>query len=127
MKFLLASILPFAMALPVFANPGVLQGLVEYSPGTGKIGVRVSPSGKVMRVSPRSPAAKVGIMCGDKIIAADGKPGAVGRIHGTPGTTVDLTVKRGEQEFNYEVERVNEHLLIPYDGNPDVAETGNTD
>jgi C-terminal processing protease CtpA/Prc len=127
MKSFLASILSLAMALPVAANTGILQGIVDYSPGVGKIGVRVSPSGRVMRVSPRSPAAKAGIMTGDKIIAADGKASPVGRIHGEPGTTVDLTVKRGETEFTCEVERVNEHLLVPYDGHQNVADTGSTD
>ena len=114
MKSLVALLLLAGLALPATAYTGVLEGIIQYSPGVGKIGVRVSPSGRVMRVSPGSPAEIAGLAVGDKIIAADGKPGAVGRIHGDQGTAVVLTIKRGELEITRQVERVNEHLLAPY-------------
>ena len=101
-------------SFPALAQHSVLQGLVEYSPGQGRIGVRVSPGGRVMRVRPQSPAERCGIVIGDKIIKADGKDYPVGRIHGQAGTTVELTIKRGENIFVRQIERVNEHLLSPY-------------
>jgi C-terminal processing protease CtpA/Prc len=103
-------------SLPALASDVVLQGQVKYSPGSGMIGVRVAPSGRVARVRPGSPADRCGISPGDKIVCVDGRSDVVGRIHGMPGTTVLLTIKRGEEEFVREVERVNEHTLLPYNG-----------
>jgi len=84
-------------------------------PGDGLIGVRVAPSGRVARVRPGSPADRCGISKGDKIVCVDGRTDVVGRIHGKPGTSVLLTVRRGEEEFVREVQRVNQHALAPYD------------
>jgi len=103
------------------ANATALVGMVEFSPGTGKIGVQVSPSGKVTRVHPQSPAERCGLLPGDKIISVDGKGGNVGHIHGSIGSTVTLTIQRGGEQIVREVERINEHLIQPYNGSSDAA------
>lgn len=95
------------------AKAVVLVGMVQFDPGTGKIGVQVNPGGKVVRVHPQSPAEKCGLMPGDKIIMVDGKNGDVSHIHGAVGSTVTLTIVRGGEQIVREVERINEHMIQP--------------
>ncbi len=66
----------------------------------------------VMRPLGNSPSEAAGIKANDLIVGVDGKSiigedynEAVNRILGEPGTTVDLTVIRGETELQFTVER----------------------
>ncbi len=63
-------------------------------------------------VVPESGAAAAGIVVGDAIVALDGVPitklgidGAVGRIRGTVGTKISVSIRRGEQVVVLVVER----------------------
>ncbi len=63
-------------------------------------------------VMPESGAAGAGIVAGDRVIAVDGAPietlgmdGAVSRIRGVAGTTVSVTLRRGDQEVELVVAR----------------------
>lgn len=94
----------FAFVWP--ANATILYGVVQYRNVEGRIGVRISHSGKVARVHPGSPAAEAGLKEGDVITAVDGRRGAVEHIHGIPGTVVSLTVQRADQELTFDVPRV---------------------
>jgi membrane-associated protease RseP (regulator of RpoE activity) len=121
MKNLISLVIAILISAGCVAQAGVLVGMVEFDPGTGKIGVQVSPGGKVVRVHPRSPAEQSGLLPGDKIISVDGKQGDFRHIHGTVGTTVTLMIERGGEQIVREVERINEHLIQPYNINSQAA------
>jgi predicted metalloprotease with PDZ domain len=106
------------------ANALTLEGSVEqtdifhkrgfwarlFSVNEGRIGVRISSSsGLVGFVHPGSPAEKVGLQKNDKVVLVDGKKHNVDRISGDPGTIVHLDVRRGDEEFAVDVERVDYH------------------
>jgi RNA polymerase sigma factor (sigma-70 family) len=79
------------------------------------IGVQLSPDGDALRVDrviPDGGAAVAGIVAGDHILAVDGAPaaplgvqGAVLKIRGVVGTTVAITLRRGDQTLLLVVER----------------------
>jgi Carboxypeptidase regulatory-like domain/PDZ domain len=79
------------------------------------IGAQLAAQGDALEVGavyPGSGAAAAGIVAGDLIIAIDGVPvtqlgldGAVARIRGVVGTTVAVTLRRGEQAVVLVVER----------------------
>lgn len=81
----------------------------------GGLGVEILPIDLGIRViSPMedSPAQKAGLKAGDLIIAVEGEPisrtniiKAVQNIRGTPGTSVLLTIKRGDNVFDVSVKR----------------------
>ncbi|GHU67183.1 peptidase S41 [Clostridia bacterium] len=72
----------------------------------------------IVRVFPQSPAEKIGIRSGDKIIQVDDLSvtafemnKAVEIMRGGPaGTTVEVTVRRGEEEILFTVERGEIHM-----------------
>jgi S1-C subfamily serine protease len=121
MRNLILLAIVLLMSTGCAAQAGVLVGMVDFDPGTGKIGVQVSPGGKVVRVHPRSPAEQCGLLPGDKIISVDGRQGDFGHIHGTVGTTVTLMIERGGEQIVREIERINEHLIQPYNINSQTA------
>ncbi|HEY9716177.1 MAG TPA: PDZ domain-containing protein [Trichormus sp.] len=121
MKNLILLVIAILISAGCVAKAGVLVGMVEFDPGTGKIGVQVSPGGKVVRVHPQSPAQECGLLPGDKIISVDGRQGDYGHIHGTVGTTVTLMIQRGGEQIVRDVERINEHLIQPYNINSQTA------
>ncbi|MBL9015944.1 MAG: sigma-70 family RNA polymerase sigma factor [Myxococcales bacterium] len=79
------------------------------------IGTKLAADGDALRVDgvfPGSGAEAAGIVVGDRLIAVDGLPvtqlgldGAVSKIRGTVGTTVAVTVRRGEKAVTLVVER----------------------
>ena len=70
------------------------------------IGVKLTPDGNALRVDlviPNSSAAAAGIVVGDRVVAVDGVAttelgvdGAVSKIRGVEGTTVAITLARGD-------------------------------
>ena len=91
------------------ADALTLAGGVSKSGGdseVGRIGVRISWTGRVDRVLSGSPAANAGLLKDDKVKSVDGRPYKPGRISGQPGTSVLLDVKRSRQSFQVAVERV---------------------
>lgn len=96
----------------------------------GGIGVEVYPSDGGVRVISAiddMPAAKAGLQPGDLIIAVDDKPTygmsyseIISSMHGRPGTTLNITVQRGENEIIFPITRstvvVNPVKLIVKDG-----------
>ncbi len=90
------------------ADATTLIGMVQYRHAEGRIGVRINHSGRVFKVHSKSPADIVGIRPGDVITSVDGKrSGFVGKIHGTPGTIANLTVRRDHEELAFQVPRVD--------------------
>ncbi len=79
------------------------------------IGAQVEQrDGQIVIIAPLdgSPAAAAGLQAGDIVVAADsvqleglGFLEAIGKIRGPQGTTVTLTIKRGEAEFDVKVKR----------------------
>src|SRR5262249_50214464 len=79
------------------------------------IGAALAADGDALRVNqvfPGSGAVTAGIVAGDHIIAVDGLPvgplgldGAIAKIRGVVGTTVALTLRRGDQTVQLVVER----------------------
>jgi RNA polymerase sigma factor (sigma-70 family) len=79
------------------------------------IGAALSADGDALRVNrvfPGSGAEAAGIVVGDHLTAVDGLPvgplgleGAIAKIRGVVGTTVALTVRRGDQTLQLVVER----------------------
>lgn len=79
------------------------------------IGVALSAGGDALhvdRVIAGSGAEAAGIVVGDQVIAVDGSPvaplgvdGAVARIRGAAGTTVAITLRRGDQTVQLVVQR----------------------
>ena len=66
----------------------------------------------ILKVEELGPAAEAGILAGDKIIAISGQSAAGmtttdagALVKGEEGTTVDITVARGEEELTFTVER----------------------
>lgn len=81
----------------------------------GGLGIDISSEdGVVIVVSPLdgTPAARAGILAGDKIIGLDGENivglslnEAVRRMRGEPGAPIDLTVRRGDETFDVTIVR----------------------
>lgn len=79
------------------------------------IGVKLAADGDALRVDmvvPESGAQAAGIVVGDMVVAVDGQPitslgidGAVGRIRGVAGTTISVSVRRGDTVVPLVVER----------------------
>ena len=81
------------------------------------IGVYISPTSDddyITIIAPieGSPAGKAGIKAGDKIVKVDGNnvytddsDKAISMIKGKAGTTVKLTIKRGNEEFDIDIKR----------------------
>ena len=81
------------------------------------IGVYISPTSDddyITIIAPieGSPAEKAGIKAGDKIVKVDGNnvytddsDKAISMIKGKAGTTVKLTIKRGNEEFDIDIKR----------------------
>ena len=79
------------------------------------IGTALSADGDALRVNqvfPGSGAEAAGIVVGDHVTAIDGVPvgplgieGAIARIRGVAGTTVSVTLRRGDQTLQLVVER----------------------
>lgn len=82
-----------------------LEGGVEKTDVEGRIGVRISCTGKIAKVHPGSPADEVGLQKNDTVVTVDGRKHAISEISGEPGTQVTLHVKRKGQRFVVAVER----------------------
>lgn len=91
----------------VAAQIAEARGQLQY----GGIGVSVrtvDEGGLITRVVPGGPADQAGILPRDLIVAVNGIPfndpeafgpeGAIGAVRGLPGTSVRLTIKRGDEE-----------------------------
>lgn len=101
-----------------FRNPDELE---DYNADMGGsfvgIGVSVVRNNltntvQIVGTEPDSPARKAGIQADDYIVAVDGElvseigaAAAVDKIKGEIGTSVSVTVKRGEEEITFEMER----------------------
>jgi len=107
-------------------GPGVVTGPIEIAlrpvaPGEQPrtdlvgIGVGIAPRGDALVVTALAPgggAAEAGLAPGDAILKVDGRPvselgfgGAVSAIRGAEGTTVLLSIRRGEATFDVRVPR----------------------
>lgn len=73
---------------------------------------------QLTQVFPNTPSAKAGLKAGDCIIAIDGESvveleatECAKRMKGTPGTSVDITIKRGDSTFTLSLTR--EKITVP--------------
>lgn len=107
MKFLFALLMTLIFLQAVPANASTLVGGIQYRDVEGRIGVRINHYGRVHKVHANSPAETAGIQKGDVITSVNGlRKGFVGKIHGTPGTVANLTVRRAGEELAFSVIRV---------------------
>ena len=97
------------------------------------IGIGVVQDGddiSVMAVFEDSPAAEAGIEYGDVIPKVDGKTPAdvdeaIEMISGDPGTPVTVTVRRGEEEIEFRMNRVKiDHNSVEYNKVDGTEDTG---
>ncbi len=93
------------------AEAGLLESDIEGK--FGGVGLEVAEKeGKIVVVSPidSAPAYKAGLKSGDVIVKIDSKPvlnlmDSTMRMRGKPGTSVEITVKRGGRELTFSVVR----------------------
>lgn len=101
-----------------FMNPEEFKNMqIDTSGELTGVGIQLSKDEKTKElvvISPieDSPAFKAGILARDVIVKIDGKTTqgmdvnqAVTLIRGKPGTNVNITVKRGQKEINYDLVR----------------------
>lgn len=79
------------------------------------IGVGLAPRGEVLvvtAVAPGGGAAEAGILVGDQVVRVEGQPvtelgfgGAVNAIRGAEGTSVLLSIRRGDRTFDVRIAR----------------------
>lgn len=107
-----------------FFPPEEAKAFAEQVSGNfGGVGMEIGIKDKMIVVVapiPNSPAEKVGMVTGDKIVAIDGKPTdgfsveqAVRMIRGEKGTTVKLTVLRGTSVEPIVVSIVRDTISVP--------------
>jgi S1-C subfamily serine protease len=77
----------------------------------GRVGIRINTAGNIEYVHPGSPAESAGLLAKDTVVSVDGRQHAVEDISGEPGSTVHLEVRRGDDQFPVDVERVDCHLI----------------
>ncbi|MFW6022262.1 MAG: S41 family peptidase [Halanaerobiaceae bacterium] len=94
---------------------------VEYEGHFGGIGIVITPDLTIISPIKGTPAERVGIQSGDKIIAIEGEPTelmtqkeAVDLMRGEPGTEIDITVDREGQEDVIEFNITREDIEVPY-------------
>ncbi|WP_051341088.1 S41 family peptidase [Azospirillum halopraeferens] len=99
-----------------YLDPGAVERSRSTMNGAfAGIGIQLAmPAGRltVAAPMPESPAARAGILAGDRILAADGAAlaglsveQAVERLRGAPGTPVTLRLERDGKAFNVTLER----------------------
>lgn len=92
---------------------------IESSGEYSGIGIKITVIGKevvIVAVAPGEPGERAGIEFEDVILAVNGQPvsdslEAARLVRGPAGTTVDLTIKRGNDVFDVTIERTD--ILIP--------------
>jgi C-terminal processing protease CtpA/Prc len=89
------------------AQSMTLVGGCEKTDVEGRIGVRISMTGRISKVRKGSPAEAAGLRRDDYVILVDGKKHAAREICGEPGTVVQLEVKRGFRRFQVAVQRTD--------------------
>jgi C-terminal processing protease CtpA/Prc len=102
-KLVLAVVTGIFLTAP--AQSVTLVGGVQKDDTEGRIGIRVSTGGDIIRVHPGSPAEQAGLRPHDTVISVDGRHNAVRQIAGEPGTVVQLDVRRGMRRFQIAVRR----------------------
>ena len=113
-----------------FLDPAGMRDLRISTEGSfGGIGIQIDiRDGWLTVISPMAgtPAAKLGILAGDRIIKIEGvstkgstTEGAIGKLRGEPGTVVNITIARegAAEPFDFAVTRARIELeSIPYAG-----------
>ncbi|HDZ59332.1 MAG TPA: S41 family peptidase [Actinobacteria bacterium] len=107
-----------------YMSPEDYQDYIEHHQEGAYVGVGIllePKDGRLIVVQPleNSPADEAGILAGDEVIGIDGElvagrvdGEAAAMIRGKVGTTVVLTIKRGEEEFDVSLERRELELPI---------------
>lgn len=100
-----------------YLNEEAFSSLQEATEGTfGGLGIEINQTAdkEIEIISPieDSPAARAGIMPGDVIVKVNGEvlsglplSEVVKQLRGDPGSTIELTVRRGEEEIDFSMER----------------------
>jgi C-terminal processing protease CtpA/Prc len=88
----------------------VLSGKVSTTRVEGRVGIQIDyKTGLIGHVYFYSPARAVGLRKGDIVLEVDGEKGTDKNrheIHGDPGSTVTLKIRRRQEEFTVRIERV---------------------
>lgn len=95
-----------------------LRGGVIFSNVKGMIGARINNHGVVSCVRYRSPAQLNGLRPGDKIVMVDFARFDLGRIKGSPGERVVLTIERAGKILELEIKYADARA-IDYATDPD--------
>jgi membrane-associated protease RseP (regulator of RpoE activity) len=84
----------------------------ESSDNSGKVGLRLGLSGIIVELVQNMPASTAGIHVGDRLLQIDGMvipsdnfDAVLSMLHGTPGTKVELTVQRDNQNLVFKLTR----------------------
>lgn len=91
---------------------GMAAAAETTAPLRGAVGMKLNlDTGEILAVHPDSPAARVGLRVGDRVIAVDGRPlseldDVVEAIAGRVGSVVRLSVVRGAETNEYALTRV---------------------
>ena len=100
-----------------YLNEEAFSSLQEATEGAfGGLGIEINQTAdkEIEIISPieDSPAARAGIMPGDVIVKVNGEElsslplsEVVKQLRGDPGSTIELTVRRGEEEIDFSMER----------------------
>ncbi len=100
-----------------YLNEEAFASLQEATEGTfGGLGIEINETAnkEIEIISPieDSPAARAGVMPGDVIVKVNGEAlselplnEVVKQLRGEPGSTIELTVRRGDEEIDFSIER----------------------
>ncbi len=93
----------------------------EYEGHFGGIGIVITPDLTIVSPIKGTPGERVGLQSGDRIIAIESQATedmsqkeAVDIMRGEPGTPINITIKREEQEEPLKFEIIREDIQIPY-------------
>jgi carboxyl-terminal processing protease len=108
----LASLDPYSRYLDPRA---FIQQRASITGSFGGLGLQVELADKLVRVTaaiPNTPAARAGLQAGDLIIRLDDQPvdgmtlaDAVAKMRGEPGTPIELTIRRAQEEISVSLVR----------------------
>ena len=98
-----------------YLNEEAFASLQEATEGTfGGLGIEINETAnkEIEIISPieDSPAARAGVMPGDVIVKVNGEAlselplnEVVKQLRGEPGSTIELTVRRGDEEIDFSI------------------------
>lgn len=101
------------IATPAFTDAAALADFTALVRDRGKTGIQLARGDgrTIIETTPGSAAALAGVLPGDRLIAVDGKlpegdyRQVVMQLVGDAGTTVDISVRRGDERYDFHLVR----------------------